>query len=70
MNAIRSIARRIVDGRLSPYGGAKAIWELTVDDPTLNPNHELDEFILAASEWDEPRWTAIVIERAKKILDV
>ena len=69
MQRVRLIAQRILDGRLSPEFGARAIWELTADDPTLNSNHLLDDFIFAASEWDAERWSAVVVRRAKAILD-
>jgi hypothetical protein len=50
----KAYAARIVDGSLSPYAGAKAIWqELTSE---LRPDdHTLDPFIYWADEFEETR---------------
>ena len=49
-----SMARRILTGEISPYAGAKAIWDVAL---ALDPRtHEFDPFIYAASEYeDRPR---------------
>ena len=48
----REAAEQILRGELSPYGGSKRIWELTllVSGEVIA---ELDPFIYAASEWEE-----------------
>ena len=46
------IARRITEGTVSPFEGAKAIWNLV---RRLPDEHlpELDTFVYGASEWEE-----------------
>ena len=46
------VARRITDGTVSPYDGAKQIWNLVRLVP-LEPFPEFDTFVYGASEWEE-----------------
>jgi hypothetical protein len=46
------IASRITDGTVSPYDGAKEIWDLVRLVP-LEHFPEFDAFVYAASEWEE-----------------
>jgi len=46
------VASRITDGTVSPYDGAKEIWNLVRLVP-LEHFPEFDAFVYAASEWEE-----------------
>jgi hypothetical protein len=52
MSLAHDVCQEMLDGRTTPYAGAKRIWEITL---AAHPIHlpELDTFIYAASEWDE-----------------
>jgi hypothetical protein len=46
------VARKVTEGCLPPYDGAKRIWDLTL---RIHPEriHDLDPFVYAASEWED-----------------
>jgi hypothetical protein len=52
MRLARAAATDIASGAITPYKGAKRIWELTLRVPGEH-FHALDPFVYAASEWDD-----------------
>ena len=68
----RIAASEIANGRITPYGGAKRIWEITLCAPRMVVP-ELDPFIYAASEWedrpdDREHFTKEIIREAQRLL--
>ena len=48
---VTEVARRIAQGTVSPYEGAKEIWHVATSSDEHFP--EFDAFVYAASEWEE-----------------
>ena len=65
---------RIIAGEVSPVAGAEEIWRLSLASPRYG--HELDTFIYAASEWNEPRvtsemhdqWSEAILKEARALV--
>lgn len=70
----RQVAERILEGTVSPEGGAKDIWDLTVHIAPAEFIPEFDTFIYGASEWDErpqdrPAFTEGILAAAHDLLN-
>ena len=52
MRLAREIAAQVLEGKTSPYQGAKEIWELSLRLPGESLS-DLDSFVYAASEWED-----------------
>lgn len=74
---VREFAARMVDGRIPPYHGARAIWQLWLDyeDPDWPVVPRLDAFPIGYDEWEQlpdlrPKIEADLIEEARRLRDL
>ena len=68
---VTEVARRITQGTVSPYEGAKEIWHIATSSDEHFP--EFDDFVYAASEWEQrpkahKRFAAGVVAAARDLV--
>lgn len=69
---VRHLSKKIVDGAMDPYKGAKEIWSVLLDSGSAT--HEYDPFVYAASEYedriaDREMFSNAIVDEARRQLE-